>query len=57
MELLKQVTQKLGSRKLGATVGGALAVTAVPANLTWLTVTIICVYIVIQGLIDMFKDA
>ena len=57
MELLKQVTQKLGSRKLGATVGCALAVTAVTENLTWQTVTIICVYIVIQGLIDMFKDA
>ena len=56
MELLKQITQKLGSRKLGAGIAGTLAVGAVPENLTWQTATIVCVYIVMQGLIDMFKS-
>ena len=56
MDILKQISKKIGSRKLGATVGGALAVTAVPESLTWQTVTIISVYIVMQGLIDLFKS-
>ncbi len=56
MSILKQITEKVASRKLGATVGGALAVTAVPESLTWQTVTIISVYIITQGLIDLFKE-
>jgi len=56
MELLKRVTEKLGSRKLGAGIAGTLAVGAVPENLTWQTVAIVSVYIIMQGLVDLFKE-
>ena len=56
MELLKQITGKLGSRKLGAGIAGTLAIGAVPENLTWQTVAIVSVYIIMQGLVDLFKE-
>ena len=56
MELLKQITEKLGSRKLGAGIAGTLAIGAVPENLTWQTVAIVSVYIIMQGLGDLFKE-
>lgn len=56
MELFKQITEKLGSRKLGAGIAGTLAIGAVPENLTWQTVAIVSVYIIMQGLVDLFKE-
>tara|TARA_R110002012_G_scaffold42196_6_gene114987 strand:- start:2757 stop:2888 length:132 start_codon:yes stop_codon:yes gene_type:complete len=41
---------------LGAGIAGTLAVGAVPENLTWQTVAIVSVYIIMQGLVDLFKE-